>query len=205
VGQIRGLNGLRGMVRVEILTDDPSRFKRGSLLYPEGSDVPLTVSWARADARGMLVRFHDVTTREAAEAFRERYLEADVGEPLPEGSFYWHEVEGTTVTTIGGEALGTVAEVFRAGGGEVFIVRGGPRGEVLVPAVGSVVREFSPGEGRIVVDIESLGLDEAPVQRRPRGRRTTRALKAGTAVPSSADAPSIDPPTADAPSIDQSS
>ena len=35
-GLVRGLHGLRGAVRVEVLSDDPRRFARGSVLHPEG-------------------------------------------------------------------------------------------------------------------------------------------------------------------------
>jgi 16S rRNA processing protein RimM len=182
VGLVRGLHGLRGAVRVEILTDDPARFARGSVLYLEGEPEPLTVTWAQADGPGILLRFREVPSRDAAEVLRDRYLEADATAALPDGSYYWHQVEGARVTTTDGRDLGTVRDVFRAGGGEVFSVRG-DWGEVLVPAVSAVIREFAPEAGRIVVDPETLGLDEEPPQRRPRGRRTTRAVKAGVATP----------------------
>ena len=65
-----------------------------------------------------------------------------------------------------------MADVFRAGGSEVFVVRGGPRGEIYVPAVKAVVTEFAPREGPDRRRSEALGLEEARA-RRPRGRRTT--------------------------------
>ena len=38
VGLIRGVRGLRGQVRVEVLTDDPEgRFGAGAVLFREGS------------------------------------------------------------------------------------------------------------------------------------------------------------------------
>jgi 16S rRNA processing protein RimM len=196
VGLVRGLHGLRGAVRVEVLSDDPDRFVRGRVVHVEGSPDPLTVTWSRRDGPGILVRFREVPTREEAEPLRDAYLEADApATPLPEGTFWWHQVEGARVVTLDGRELGTVAEVFRAGGGEVFTVRGGPLGEVLVPAVSAVVRELSPADGRIVVDSEALGLDEAPAVRRPRGRRTTRAIKAARSGGSPEDAsPASRPP-----------
>ena len=178
VGLVRGLHGLRGAVRIEILTDDPARFGRGRRLYLEGEQSPLTVTWSQADQPGILVRFAEVHDREAAEALRERYLEAEVTpDALPVGTFYWHEVEGAEVRTGNGEVLGTVAEIFRVGEGEVFVVRGGPRGEVLVPAVSAVVTELAPREGRIVVDRDALGLTDEEPRSRLRGRRTTQARR----------------------------
>ncbi len=180
VGLVRGLHGLRGTVRVEILSDDPRRFARGRRLYLEGESQSLTISWSQADPPGILVRFREIDHREAAETLRERYLEAEVvPEALRPGSFYWHEVEGTEVRTTDGERLGSVEEIFRVGEGEVFIVRGGPRGEILIPAVSAVITELAPREGRIVVDRAALGLDEDETPRpKLRGRLTTRARRA---------------------------
>jgi 16S rRNA processing protein RimM len=182
VGLVRGLHGLQGGVRVEPLTDDPARFAPGSRLYPEGTPRRLTVAWSQADAPGLLVRFEEVFTREAAEGLREVYLEADspASGGLGADEYWWHEVVGVSVTTGSGETLGTVGDVFRAGGGEVYVVRGGPRGEILIPAVRAVFREFAPREGRIVVDADALGL--GPLRpRRPRGRRSSRLGASGSA------------------------
>ncbi|MFI5261126.1 MAG: ribosome maturation factor RimM [Candidatus Limnocylindrales bacterium] len=174
VGRIRGQHGLGGAVRVEVLTDDEARFAPGGVLYVEGEARRLTVAWSQADKPGLLVRFARLTTREAVAGLLGRYLEAEVdAAALPEGSYYWHELPGSTVTASDGEELGTATDVFRAGGGEVLVVTGGPRGEVLVPLVRSVVLEFAPREQRVVVD--AAALDLAPLRpRRPRGRRSSK-------------------------------
>lgn len=182
VGLVRGIHGLRGAVRVEILSDDPARFRVGSVLHAEGDPGALTVAWVQQDGPGLLVRFRETPTREAADLLRDRYLEAEVPvDALPAGSFYWHEVVGARVVTSDGRELGTVAEIFRAGGSEVFVVRGGAYGEVMIPAVSAIVRELAPRAGRITVDADALGLDEAPPPRRARGRRTVNAARRGGA------------------------
>lgn len=178
VGQVRGLHGLRGAVRVEVLTDDPTRFEPGSVLFPEGTDERLTVVEAKADPPGLLVRFRERPDRTSVEDLRERYLEGEApDEPLPDGQYYWHQITGLAVTDTAGGELGRVVDVFRTGGSEVFVVHG-PRGELMVPAVSGVVRELAPAEGRMVVDTDALGLDDRPARSRVRGRRTTRARKA---------------------------
>jgi 16S rRNA processing protein RimM len=83
-------------------------------------------------------------------------------------------VVGVPARTSSGEELGTVDDIFRAGEAEVYVVRGGPRGEVLVPAVTGIVLELDPRGAGLVVDAEALDL--APVrERRPRGRRSSKA------------------------------
>jgi 16S rRNA processing protein RimM len=167
VGLVRGLHGLRGAVRVEVLSDEPSRFTVGSVLHAEGDERPLTIAWTGPAKSGLLVRFQELPDRESVEALRERYLEAVPKAPLPDETYYWHEIVGLEVLTTAGEDLGAVRDVFRAGAGEVYVVRGGARGEVLVPAVRSVVVELAPSEGRLVVDADALGLGSPPAPAEP--------------------------------------
>lgn len=159
VGLVRGVHGLRGMVRVEVLTDNELRFGAGSVLFAEGAERPLTITSAQRDGPGLLVRFAEIGSRNAADALRERYLEAEVDDQLPPDTYYWHEIVGCSVLTLSGEELGTVTDVFRVGESEIYSVRG-PRGEILVPAVQAVVKELAPAERRIVVDRDALGLDD---------------------------------------------
>jgi 16S rRNA processing protein RimM len=187
VGLVRGLHGLRGAVRIEVLSDDPSRFEVGSVLHPDGSSDALTVSWMQSDGPGILVRFRERPTRESVEDLRDRYLEARVTEALSDDRVYWHELDGVAVMTTSGEELGRVADIFRAGGAEVLVVRGGRRGEVLVPVVAAIIPEFAPRDGRIVVDPAALDLEDGAAERKPRGRRTRRAhagSSPGTSPPS---------------------
>lgn len=156
VGLVRGVHGLRGAVRVEILSDNPDRFAVGSVLHREGDDRPLTILSAHRDGPGLLVRFREVSDRPTADTLRDAYLEADATD-LPSDAYYWHDIEGCTVVTDDGEELGTVADVFRVGQSEVYVVRG-DSGETLVPAVADVVKQIDLADKRIVVDAVTLGL-----------------------------------------------
>jgi len=163
VALVRGVHGLRGAVRVEVLTDRPEvRFVPGVVLHPEGTRRPLTISWAEPvrDGPGWRMRFAEVSDRTAADGLRGVYLEAAVGptDALARGEYYWHEVIGVPVTDLAGRELGIVGDVYRAGGAEVFVVRGGPVGEFDVPAVRAFVRIFAPRRGEIVIDPDALDL-----------------------------------------------
>ncbi len=190
VALVRGAHGLRGVIRVEILTDRPEdRYAPGSILHREGADEPLTVTWssAVADGPGWRLQFAEIPDREAAEALIGSYLEIETGpdSALPRGSYFWHEVVGTTVTSTTGEVLGTVRDVYRSGGAEVYVVDGGPYGEFDVPGVRDFVRIFAPRRGEIVVDTNALDLAPArsaggdgPRPRAPRRRPGPRKPKA---------------------------
>jgi 16S rRNA processing protein RimM len=175
VALVRGVHGLRGAVRVEVLTDRPEqRFRPGAMLYRELSDTPLTIASAEAvaDGPGWRVRFEEVTTRDAANGLRGAYLESvvhPVGE-LARGEVYWHEVVGTAVRGVDGTDLGTVQDVYRVGENEVYIVRGEPYGTFDLPAVRAFIRVFAPRRGEIVVDAAALDL-QPPKRRPPEGER----------------------------------
>ena len=86
VGQVRGLHGLRGAVRVESLTDrETERFVAGRQLYVEGATTPLTIVAADQDGPGWRMRFAEVVDRTAAEALRDAYLEVILGP----GDVFW--------------------------------------------------------------------------------------------------------------------
>jgi 16S rRNA processing protein RimM len=194
VAMVRGTHGLRGAVRVEILTDKPEqRYAVGSVLRREGSAEPLTITWssAVADGPGWRLQFAEVRDRSAAEELKGVYLEIDAGPDaaLPRGAYFWHEVVGTTVTSTDGTVLGTIQDVYRSGGAEVYVVSGGDYGEFDVPAVRDFIRIFAPRRGEIVVD--TAALDLAPPKRRrapddpdrpraPRRRAGSRKAKPST-------------------------
>jgi 16S rRNA processing protein RimM len=117
------------------------------------------------DGPGWRLRFREIPDRTAAEPLRGVYLEAVVppAEIPRRGEYYWHEVIGVPVTDVAGNPLGTVRDVYRAGGAEVFVVDGGPVGSFDVPAVRAFIRIFAPRRGEIVVDADALDL---PVPRR---------------------------------------
>jgi 16S rRNA processing protein RimM len=198
VALVRGVHGLGGAIRAEILTDRPEeRYAPGSVLFREGSDRPLTIvaSAAIADGPGWRLQFAEIRDRAAAEALRGAYLEIAAGPDavLPRGAYFWHEVIGSTVTATDGTVLGTVRDVYRSGGAEVYVVNGGPYGEFDVPGVRDFVRIFAPRRGEIVVDVEALDLgppkrghapDDPERPRAPRRRPGPRRAKgeAGPAV-----------------------
>jgi 16S rRNA processing protein RimM len=164
VALVRGLHGLDGMVRVEVLTDHPGeRFTPGETLFPEGTRRALTIASARPveDGPGWRLRFREIRSRSDAESLRDVYLEQEVvrSGSLTEGEVYWHEVIGVVVRDPSGRELGTVRDVYRAGGTEVYVVDGGPAGEFDLPAVKSLILEFAPRDGGITVDPEAIGLD----------------------------------------------
>jgi 16S rRNA processing protein RimM len=210
VALVRGARGLDGTVRVEVLTDRPEeRFARGAVLHREGRDDSLTIERAMPAAKGLgwWLRLREVRDRAGADALRGTYLEASVEDgELARGEYYWHEVVGASVQDLEGRSLGTVRDVYRSGGAEVFVVAGGPFGEFDLPAVRPFIRIFAPRRGEIVVDAEALDLHppadlRPPSGTAPRIARTRR--RRGVPEPAAAEPPDESEPAAVEPAVEE--
>ncbi|MEP6680047.1 MAG: ribosome maturation factor RimM [Chloroflexota bacterium] len=153
VARVAAVKGLAGALKIESLTDFPERLAPGAEVFLEGDAEPRRIAEMNWSGRVPTMRLEGVTTREAAASLVGRYLELPA-RALPEGSYYWHQLEGLQVVDASGATLGELVEVFRAGENEVYRVVG-DRGETLIPAIRSVVREIDMAAGRMVVELDS--------------------------------------------------
>lgn len=146
VGQIVAPHGIRGEVKVEVMSDNPERFKAGAQLYisttPEGTDAqPVKLATSRPHHDRMLVRLANASDRNAAELLRGQYLLIPESEAMALGEHenFVHDLIGLAVTTTAGEALGEIVEIVFTPANDVYVVRGAG-GEVLLPATREVIR-----------------------------------------------------------------
>jgi 16S rRNA processing protein RimM len=72
-------------------------------------------------------------------------------EPLPEGTFYHHDLVGCQVVTGGGDAVGTVEGVEGSVAGSRLVVAGA-RGEILIPLASDICRTIDVQGRKIVID-----------------------------------------------------
>ena len=151
VGQIGGPWGLRGDLKVQVLTDLLSRFSPGSVLHLKGQ--PTRVERSRPAKGGILVKLDTISDRTEAESVRGLLLtvpRSDV-EPPPEGSYYHFQIIGIGVWSEQGEYLGNVKEILSTGGNDVYVLSGSGRKELLIPALEDVVLEVDLGQSRMTV------------------------------------------------------
>jgi len=153
VGKITRPHGVRGELRVEVLTDYPERLASMPTLYLGGDHRLVKVLGIRPHHKALLVTLEGCADRDAADRLRGSilYVAADDAMQLKPDEYYEYQVEGLGVVTEGGESLGEIAEVFTApGANDVFVVHG-PLGELLIPAIEDVVIDIDPDAGRVVV------------------------------------------------------
>jgi 16S rRNA processing protein RimM len=157
VGRIGRPHGIRGEVTVDVRTDDPgARFAPGSVLATDPADRgPLTVRRVHWHSGRLLVAFAGVDDRTAAEGLRGIMLVVDSTDLPPTGDpdeFYDHQLVGLAVVTVGGDDLGSVADVIHTAGQDLLVVQRAAGGESLVPFVAEIVPEVDVRGGRVVVD-----------------------------------------------------
>jgi 16S rRNA processing protein RimM len=157
VGRVLRPHGVRGELRVEVITGFPERLGQHNHFYLAHPDSPEDVrrypsEAVRQHTGAILLKLAGCNDRNEAELLRDMLVQIPVEEavPLEEGEYYHFQIVGVRVETESGEWLGQVAEVLETGANDVYLVRG-PRGEVLVPAITDVVREFDVEEKRMVV------------------------------------------------------
>jgi 16S rRNA processing protein RimM len=146
VGRIRKAHGIRGEVVVEPITDAPDAvFAPGRRVFAgtAGGDrardgAELSVMDARPFKGGLIIRFEQISDRNAAELWRDRYLLLPLSELEPPSGdeVYIHELVGMRVVLVSGEDLGVVSEVYELPQGLAL--------DVARAAGGSVVLSFSP-------------------------------------------------------------
>ncbi len=160
IGQVVGAHGVRGELRVEILTYDPHRFGRLQQVFVglEGQDpVAWSVEGYRLHRGRALLKLATCDDRTTAETLRGVLLQVPLEEALPleEGEYYEHQIVGLEVWSVAGEHLGEVIEILYTGANDVYLVRSACPGrrEILIPAIEEVVREIDLESGRLVVEL----------------------------------------------------
>ncbi|MDV6012808.1 ribosome maturation factor RimM [Haloechinothrix sp. LS1_15] len=182
VGRVAKAHGVRGELAVDVRTDAPDeRFADGAVLAVRrtdsarvrpshgrddthrtdhsgsvGDDGPrtLTVAQARPHGQRLLIRFEEVTSREAADRLRGCLLVVDTADlPPPEDpdEFHDHQLIGLDVGLTDGSSVGSVRDVVHGPGSDLLVVATGDR-EVLVPFVHAIVPVVDLDERRIVLD-----------------------------------------------------
>ncbi len=170
VGMIRNAQGIRGEVVVEPITDAPEAvFASGRRVLlgdskgdtsKAGPERALVIEDARPFKGGMIVKFEELTDRNAAELLRGRYLLAPFNElePLGDDEIYLHDLIGMKVELDTGEKVGEVTSYYELPQGLTLDVAT-TRGSVLVPYRPEVV-ERADGSARVIVVRSDVGLFE---------------------------------------------
>lgn len=152
VGRVVATWGMRGDIKVEVMTDFPDRFSPQEKVYIKGRAV--TIERSRWHRGRVILKLAAIDSVEDAEGLRGRFLEVPQSQlrQLPKGEYYQFQLLGLEVWTTEGELLGQIAHILPTGSNDVYVVPS-RHGELLIPAIEDVVKSVDLKRGRIVIEV----------------------------------------------------
>ncbi len=157
VGKIVNTHGVKGEVKVIPLTDNPERFNSLEWAFVETGDglKKYFIERVRFFKGNVLVKFKGIDDMTSAEAFRGLFMKVDREHAvkLPENCWFICDLIDCEVYETSGRLLGILKDVLQTGSNDVYVVVDKQRREILIPALKSVVKEVSPENKKIVVEL----------------------------------------------------
>ena len=155
IGRIARPWGVRGELKVEILTEDPSRFDELETVFVGPQFESYRLESARLHGKAMRLKLAGCDDRASAEPLRGLLLHVVMEDALPleEGEYWVHQILGLRAYSTNGDCLGIVQAVLETGSNDIYVVRAQSGREVLVPALKDVVLEIDPDSGRMLVEL----------------------------------------------------
>ena len=152
VGRVVAPWGVKGEMKVEVITDFPDRFSPEEQVYIDGS--PVTIEMSKWHKGMVILKLAKIDSTEAVEKIRGQFMEVPQGQvrSLSENEYYQFQVVGLEVWTTDGEFLGRITQILPTGNNDVYVVRSEDR-EVLIPAIDDVVKSVELEQGRIVIEV----------------------------------------------------
>jgi 16S rRNA processing protein RimM len=156
IGRVAKTRGIHGEVVTDLHTDFPDRFDALEEVWLEFATgrrqrMALEKSWEHKGRR--VLKFSGVDNINAAEPYVGCWvvLPAEQAVPLPEGTYFDHDLVGCIVQDVLGNRLGIVHEVRHIAGNALLVVENEGR-EFLIPAVDSICLKISIEEKQILID-----------------------------------------------------
>ena len=149
--------GLKGELVADLLTDFPERFESLSRVFgigPRGErhELKLEDHWFQNDRVVLkFLGYDNVESAQTLVGFSFALPEEERVE-LPKDEFYDWELEGCSVETNAGAAVGKVSKILRTGGVELLVVEDDAQREHLIPMAESIVVSIDIESKRILID-----------------------------------------------------
>lgn len=160
VGEITSVHGIKGWVKIYSFTDPKANiFAYGpwylQALHQEGVFTELEIDQHRPQGQGLVAHLKGVDDREQAREYcrREILIPRQRIPALPEGEYYWYQLQGVAVySSYSGspQLLGRVSKMMETGANDVM---------VLAPCEGSIDEKerlvpFVPAQYQTQVSLE---------------------------------------------------
>jgi 16S rRNA processing protein RimM len=145
IGKVVAPFGVRGELKVRLLTDIPNRFAELDAVYVGPNHTRYLIQRVRPYKGEMIVlKLEGIDDANAAEPLRNQDLQIPLNElaKLPPNSYYQHDILGLHVFTLDRRHLGKVVDILITGGNDVYVVKTPDGSQVLIPAIKDVIKEI---------------------------------------------------------------
>ncbi|MCX8027578.1 MAG: ribosome maturation factor RimM [Thermodesulfovibrionales bacterium] len=155
VGRVIKSWGLKGEILVEPLTFDVDRFHSLSeVCFCKDNNLQIRkIKHIKRHGKNLVIGVSDCHNLDDAEALKHCYIKIDksMSPRLPNGVYYYYELEGIEVETIEGEILGIVESIMQAGETDVYVVKDVYGKETLIPAIKDTILSVDVANKKMVV------------------------------------------------------
>jgi 16S rRNA processing protein RimM len=166
IGEITGVFGLKGAVKLKPFVDDPQIFKKlkiCQLTDKNGNITQLKVISAKWHSNRWLLQFDGVETPESAMLLRSSRVFINV-QNLPQAKadeVYWIHIAGAEVKDTDGATIGTLVDYIETGAHDVLVIESADEGKqrFLISNNPSHVLSISPEDNLVLVDRIGLVLE----------------------------------------------
>lgn len=147
IGKIVGVHGIKGYVKIHCEADSFSVFAPSHAVIVRNSKGESRVTEivdAKPQGRVLLLLLKGISDRSTAEMLPGSDLlvkKSSLPELEPD-TYYWADIVGMSVVSVDGHRIGTVASLIETGSNDVYVVQTTDGGEILIPAISSVVLEI---------------------------------------------------------------
>ena len=145
IGKVVALFGVRGELKVRLLTDIPNRFAELESVHVGLDHTLQRIQGIRPYKSEMIVlKLEGIDDANAAEALRNQDLSIPLSNlaKLPPDSYYQHDILGLQVITLDGRNLGTIVDIIVTGSNDVYSIKTPGGSQLLIPAIKDVIKQI---------------------------------------------------------------
>lgn len=157
IGNIAKPQGIKGEVKVEIITSFPEHFLDLDELFIDfdGNLQTYSIESVRVSDRFVYIKFNDVNDRNDADLLRNKNLLIPVDElmPLEKDEIYVHDLIGMDVVDEDDTHLGKIIDVVSNDSSDIYVLKNMNDEEVLIPAVKDIVKDIDKSARKIVIHV----------------------------------------------------
>lgn len=157
VGQIVNYYGIKGFLKVVPFTDDITRFDDLKTIYIEKNKKleEKEIEEVKYHKNLVLLKLKGIDDINDTEQFKNCILKIDRKDAveLPDDTYFITDMIGMNVYTEENKLLGTLIDIFPTGSNDVYVVKDELGKQILLPAIGEVIKNVDVKEKRMTVKL----------------------------------------------------